>query len=153
MDLPIINTPQSSTNTSTEIIIESAFDNKLCCLTVSSSTREVIDEFAAIILKRQEGWLPGTIAYYLFDFSKSFASFNTPYGRQRMQDMVRDSRHVSSFVAIVMPNTFIMQIARVVINNFQHRGWTNKLFTDRAEALKWIGAEIAKNEPSDAASN
>jgi hypothetical protein len=128
------------------ITVESLFDDKVCCLSVSSSTREVIDEFAAFILKRQENWPEGTKVYYVFDFTSSFAGFNTPYGRARIQDMDRDSSHLISYSAIVLPNTFLLQISRMVINNFQRKTSTNRIFTSRAEAIKWIGAVIASNE-------
>lgn len=127
------------------LTIESLLDDQIICMTITNSTREVIDKFVEAIKDIQQDWPSDRIAYFIFDFSGSFAGFNTPYGRERVNELLKWRTDIKSYGAMIMPKTFLLQIARTVLKNMRRSNSLNQIFFTREDALIWLTKQLTEN--------
>ncbi|MBX3081044.1 MAG: hypothetical protein KF716_05375 [Anaerolineae bacterium] len=126
------------------LTIDRARDGKITCVTVSNSTRQVIDAFVEFIKEMQQHRSADEISYFLFDFSDSPAGFHTPYGRARMEELLQWRTELVAYTAILLPKNFIVHIARAYLESIHQERLTHRLFSQREEGLAWL-EELVKS--------
>src|SRR5262249_32804190 len=94
------------------LMIDRAREGKIICVTVTNSTRQVIDAFVEFVKEMQQHRSADEISYFLFDFTDSPTGFYTPYGRARMEELLHWRTELVAYTAILLPKNFIVHIAR-----------------------------------------
>jgi len=141
MSVPSLSGPEAE-----DITFEKLLNGQVSSYTVRKSARATVDKFVSMIRDEQQSWDDDIkIVYYLFDFSQNFAGFNTPYANQKMREMLDWRPELVSYSAIVVPNSFMVQIARIFLNRMHHKKTHTQLCFSREEAINWLSNMIASN--------
>jgi hypothetical protein len=126
--------------------VESLFDGRALSLTMLSSTRDAVDDFARLLWEdgQQRSRDGQKILYYLYDFSRTLSGLNTPYGRGKMNEMKNWKLSERVCVAVVLPDTVLMQISRFLVNSLTREDSAIRLTVSHAEALDWLQTMLTK---------
>jgi hypothetical protein len=129
-----------------DITVEMLLNDQVICITVKSSSRATVDRFAEIIQEKVSGLPTDEVVHFLCDFSESFAAFNTPYGKQRMRELMQVRSDLTTYSAILVPHSFVMQIARLFLNSLGNTKARTRLCASREEALTWLREMISRRK-------
>ena len=128
------------------LTVDRVRDGKINCVTVTSSTRQVIDAFVEFVKEMQQHRSADEISYFLFDFAESPTGFYTPYGRARMEELLHWRTELVAYSAILLPKNFIVHIARAYLETIYQERLTHRLFSQREEGLAWLQELVASHE-------
>jgi len=127
-----------------EVIIEKLLNGQVTCLTITSSSRTAIDQYVEAVKEAEKDWTADHVGYFICDTSAHLAGFNTPYGRWKMRELMALRPELTTYTAVVITNNFMVQIARIALNNIPRKRTHTHLCFTRKEALEWIEKMIAK---------
>lgn len=136
----------NSTETPSELTVERLLDGKILSVTVTETTRTVVDRYVEFIKKEEDGWPKGMVAYMICDVSRSMAGFNTPYGRARMNELLTYRPDLTTYIAVIITKGFMVQIARVALGSIRRGNVISQMCFNREEAMTWLQKMMAKHE-------
>jgi hypothetical protein len=128
------------------LTVEEVADGDILVVNINDSSRAMVDAFVDFAVKHMQSTAHKKFDYMLADQSNSFAAFNTPYGKARLQELMKDvTEGKQSYVAMVLPKSFAMQLAQIFLRAIIREGTTTRIFFTRQEALAWLEQMHAKN--------
>jgi hypothetical protein len=126
--------------------VEELADGDILIVNINDSSRAMVDAFVDFTSKRMRENAHKKYDYTLTDQSRSFAAFNTPYGKAKLQALMKEiPEGKQAYVAMVLPKTFAMQLAQVFLRAIIREGTATRIFFTRQEALAWLMQMYEKN--------
>ena len=120
------------------LTISSAMDGQVICLTPVTFSADTIDTLLNAIKQIEDNRPDDTVLYCMVDFSKNFAAFLTPYGRQRLDQYMSARAEIPAYWAFVLPENFVNVVASVIARQLTGKGLTTKIFSNRDRAMQWL---------------
>lgn len=128
------------------LTVEEMYDGDILVVNVKDSSRALVDGFVTFAIQHMKDYANKPYDYMLVDQSQSFAAFNTPYGKAKMQDLMKEiPAGKIAYVSLVMPKTFVMQLAQTFLRAITREGTVSRIFFTRQDALTWLMQMYEKN--------
>lgn len=101
-----------------------------------------------IILETEKQADPLIPTFWLHDASSCTTMSLSPYLRHRITDLIRHFPDRVGYNAVIMPNTFVVQIIALFMRTMPTRS-KNQLFFDREKGLRWLYGVAAPYQKAD----
>jgi hypothetical protein len=141
-----MSTQPHSTSVPPELVVERLLDGRILSVTITDTTRTVVDRYVEFIKKEEDGWPRGSVGYMICDVSRSMAGFNTPYGRARMNELLTYRPDLTTYTAVIVAKGFMVQIARVALNSIRRGNVVTHMCFSQEEALTWLKKMMEKHQ-------
>ncbi|MBX3084053.1 MAG: hypothetical protein KF716_20630 [Anaerolineae bacterium] len=128
------------------LTVEELLDGDILIVTIKDSSRVLVDGFVAFATEHMRTHAHLPFDYMLVDQSQSFAAFNTPYGKAKMQELMKvipAGKH--AYVSLVLPKTFVIQLAQTFLRAITREGTISRIFFTKQDALAWLMEMYEKN--------
>lgn len=109
---------------------------------VKDTRRSTIDLWADTLIKILLGWSPEKPLFLIGDFSDPRNAL-TPYARYQIERVFHCRLDLVTYVANILPNTFIMQIAILFLNKLRNPTTHLRNFMSMQAATAWIEQKVA----------
>lgn len=118
-------------------------DHQIVIFTLKDFSRPSIDTWIKAT-KETIDHRPGETFYILHDHSTSGILVLTPYARERAKELTTHHPDVPTYVALIVPKTFITQLFVYFMSTQKRAKSMLKLFFSREKGLAWLNQMMAK---------
>jgi hypothetical protein len=120
------------------VTLEWINDHRIAFFTLPDVSRSTLDLWTDMIIQLIKDWPADKTYCALHDVSRPGAGL-TPYMRQKIMEIDRQSDHLRGRVAFISPKTFVSQIAKLYIQQTsRNRPLSSAIFFSQAEAIAWL---------------
>lgn len=114
-------------------------------ITMTDAERHTFDAFVELIKAIQKDRPTNEITYFMYDFVRLGSAFQSPYGRAKINELIKWRPELVSYVALILQRGFVAQIGRLLVNKFGRANASTYICFSRDEALPWLERQIARH--------
>ena len=126
------------------ITFERTHDGQIFIFTLADITRASVDAWVAKIRELTGEWTNERPFLALTQVSGKYLTL-TPYLRGRMEELSHWHPDLWAYTAVVLPQSFFMQLMAIFIPTLKLRKTQTRLFQTRQEALAWLEKALAES--------
>lgn len=128
---------------SSSVTLEWLDDGAIPVLTIRDVARGTIDIWFKLLVDIMKAW-PADRPFVIMHHIDTQDAFLSPYIRSRVKDLDKVNADLNGRVALVLPRTFVAQIARIFLRTARRTGVMTEIFFKREEGLAWLEKLLRK---------